>query len=38
LVEPEIGKARAKKIIELVWRLDRSASVDALLKACVMKE
>jgi 2-methylcitrate dehydratase len=37
LVEPELGKARAKKIVDLVWKLDRSANVDALLKACVMK-
>ena len=38
LVEPELGKARAKKIVDLVWRLDRSASVDPLLKACAMKD
>ncbi len=37
LVEPEIGKIRAKKIIDLVWRLDRSGKVDPLLKACLMK-
>ena len=37
LVEPELGKPRAKKFVDLVWKLDRSAKVDALLKACVVK-
>lgn len=37
LVEPEIGKARAKKIVDLVWKLDRSGNVDGLLNACLMK-
>jgi 2-methylcitrate dehydratase len=37
LVVPALGKARAKKIIELAWKLDRSANVGALLKACVTK-
>src|SRR5256714_97092 len=37
LVEPEFGKTRAKKIVDLVWKLDRSGSVEPLLKACVMK-
>ena len=37
LVVPALAKARAKKIVDLAWKLDRSGNVAALLKACVMK-
>jgi 2-methylcitrate dehydratase len=36
LVEPAIGKRRAKKIVDLAWKLDTAASVDDLMKALVM--
>ena len=38
LVEPILGQERGKKIIEIIWKLDEAESVDALLRACVMKE
>jgi 2-methylcitrate dehydratase len=37
LVVPELGEERAKKIVDLAWKLDEASSVDQLLAACVMK-
>ena len=37
LVVPALGEARAKKIVDLAWRLDEAKSVDDLLAACVLK-
>src|SRR5216110_501806 len=36
LVEPVIGETRAKKIIELVWKLDEAKNVDGLVQAMKM--
>jgi 2-methylcitrate dehydratase len=36
LVEPAIGEKRAKKIVDLVWKLDAAANVDDLMNALVM--
>jgi 2-methylcitrate dehydratase len=36
LVEPAIGKQRARKIVDLVWKLDEARNVDELLKALLM--
>jgi len=33
LVEPISGKNRAKKIIEIVWKLDEAKNVDELMQA-----
>ncbi len=33
LVEPVIGNERAKKIIDIAWKLDESKNVDALMRA-----
>lgn len=38
LVEPEVGEARAKKIIDAVWKLDEATNVDDLMRAMEMKE
>src|SRR5437764_4876231 len=38
LVVPALGEARAKKIVDLSWKLDEAKSVDELMTACVMKE
>src|SRR6476620_11592293 len=38
LVDRFIGESRAKKIIELVWKLDESKNVDALMQALQMPE
>jgi 2-methylcitrate dehydratase len=38
LVEPILGSDRAGKIIDVVWKLDESKSVDELMKALVMPE
>jgi 2-methylcitrate dehydratase PrpD len=38
LVEPAIGQKRAKKIVDLAWKLDEAANVDELMKALVMPE
>src|SRR5881392_3217728 len=37
LVVPALGEARAKKIVDLAWKLDEAKSVDELMAACVMK-
>src|ERR1700741_266696 len=37
LVVPALGEARAKKIVDLAWKLDQARSVEDLLAACVMK-
>jgi len=37
LVVPALGDARAKKIVDLAWKLDEAKRVDELLAACVMK-
>jgi 2-methylcitrate dehydratase len=37
LVVPALGDARAKKIVDLAWKLDEANRVDDLLAACVMK-
>jgi 2-methylcitrate dehydratase len=36
LVEPAIGQKRAKKIVDLAWKLDQAENVDELMKALVM--
>ena len=36
LVEPAIGKQQARKIVDLVWKLDEARNVDELLKALDM--
>jgi 2-methylcitrate dehydratase len=36
LVEPAIGQKRAKKIVDLVWKLDQAENVGELMKALVM--
>jgi len=38
LVEPAIGQQRAKKIVELAWKLDEAANVDQLMKALEMPQ
>jgi 2-methylcitrate dehydratase PrpD len=38
LVERFIGESRAKKIAELVWKLDEAKNVDALMQALQMPE
>jgi 2-methylcitrate dehydratase PrpD len=38
LVVPAIGQKRAKKIVDLAWKLDEAANVDELMKALVMPE
>ncbi len=37
LVAPSLGEAGAKKIVDLVWKLDEAKNVDQLMQACVMK-
>jgi 2-methylcitrate dehydratase len=37
LVNPEIGEERAKKIVDLAWKLDEAANVETLMQACVME-
>jgi len=37
LVVPALGEARAKKIVDLGWKLDETKRVDDLLAACLMK-
>jgi 2-methylcitrate dehydratase len=37
LVAPALGEERAKKIVDLAWKLDQAANVDELMSACVMK-
>ena len=36
LVVPALGAERAKKVVDLVWKLDEAANVDELMKAVVM--
>src|SRR3989454_10226356 len=36
LVEPILGRARARKIIDIVWKLDEAKNVDELMKATEM--
>ena len=38
LVKPELGETRAKKIVDLVWKLDEATNVDELMLAMEMKE
>jgi 2-methylcitrate dehydratase len=38
LVEPMLGSDRARKIIDIVWKLDGAKNVEQLMSACVMKE
>jgi hypothetical protein len=38
LVEPAIGQQRARKIVDLTWKLDEAANVDELMKALVMAQ
>jgi len=38
LVKPEMGETRAKKIVDLVWKLDEATNVDELMRALEMKE
>src|SRR5437660_389321 len=37
LVVPGLGEARAKKIVDLAWKLDEATNVDELMSALVMK-
>jgi hypothetical protein len=34
---PAVGEARAKKIVDLAWKLDEAKIVDTLLAVCLMK-
>ena len=38
LVKPELGETRAKKIVDLVWKLDEATNVDELMPAMETKE
>ena len=38
LVEPAIGQKRAKKIVDLAWKLDTAANIDELMKALEMPQ
>jgi 2-methylcitrate dehydratase PrpD len=38
LVDPMLGSDRARKIVDIVWKLDQAKNVDELMSACVMKE
>src|SRR5712691_10355876 len=38
LVEPALGRDRAQKIVDLVWRLDEAKNLDELMRACVMEK
>jgi 2-methylcitrate dehydratase PrpD len=38
LVVPALGEVHARKIVELVWKLDAAKRVDELVAACVMKD
>ena len=38
LVEPAIGQKRAKKIVDLAWKLDGAANIDELMKALEMPQ
>src|SRR5438045_78189 len=38
LVVPALGEARAKKIVDLAWKLDEAKGVDELMSACVLNE
>src|SRR6059036_3386477 len=37
LVEPKLGRERAQKIVDLVWKLDSAKNVDQLMLALVIK-
>lgn len=37
LVVPELGEERAKKIIDLAWKLDEAANLDTLMNSLVME-
>ncbi|PYL55511.1 MAG: MmgE/PrpD family protein, partial [Verrucomicrobia bacterium] len=37
LVVPALGEARAKKIVDLAWKLDEARNVDELMSGLVMK-
>ena len=37
LVVPFIGEERAKKILQVGWKLDEARTIDELMQACVMK-
>ena len=36
LVEPMVGNARARRIVDIVWKLDEAKNVDELMKAAEM--
>ncbi|MEY2543048.1 MAG: hypothetical protein QOE81_509, partial [Verrucomicrobiota bacterium] len=38
LVEPALGESGAKKIVDLVWKLDGATNVDELMRAAEMKK
>jgi hypothetical protein len=38
LVEPAIGQKRAKKIVDVVWKVDETTSIDELMKALEMPQ
>lgn len=37
LVKPDLGEERARKVVELVWKLDEAENVDALMQAVEME-
>jgi 2-methylcitrate dehydratase len=38
LVEPMLGSNRARRIVDIVWKLDEAKKVDELIRACVMEK
>jgi 2-methylcitrate dehydratase len=38
LVNRRLGERRAKKIVDIVWKLDEAPNIDELMRACLMKE
>jgi 2-methylcitrate dehydratase len=38
LINPMLGSDRARKIIDIAWKLDEAKNVDELVRACVVKE
>jgi 2-methylcitrate dehydratase len=36
LVEPMLGSERARRIVDIVWKLDDAKSIDELMQACAM--
>jgi 2-methylcitrate dehydratase len=38
LIDPMLGSDRARKIVDIAWKLDEAKNVDELMSACVMKK